>query len=119
VSRWCPTRENFGDAHNANEACAIVKNLIALVEGRHADLVAALFRSIWGGEPARLRYLNRPSFYGEIRCCWRPRWLAGSEGSPMRAYAWYIWWNTPRSCPSLKVRLGRDELIAVQGEAAG
>jgi hypothetical protein len=66
VSRWCPIRENFGDAANANEACAIVKNLIALVEGQHVDLVAALFKSIWGTEPGRLPYINRPSFYGEI-----------------------------------------------------
>jgi hypothetical protein len=28
----------------------------------------------------------------------------------MHAYAWYSWWKTPRSGPSLKVRLGRDEL---------
>jgi hypothetical protein len=33
--------------HNTHEACAIVKNLIALVEGRHIDFAAALFRSIW------------------------------------------------------------------------
>ena len=105
--------------HNTDEACAIVSNLIALVEGQHVDFVAALFRSIWGGEPGRLPYLNRPSFYGEILCCWRPRWIVGSQGSPMHAFAWYIWWKTPRSGPSLKVRLGRDELIAVSGEVAG
>jgi hypothetical protein len=65
--------------HKTSEACAIVNNLIALVEGQHVDFVAALFRSIWGAEPGRLRYLNRPSFYGEMLCCWRPRWIAGSE----------------------------------------
>ena len=59
--------------HNTDEACAIVSNLVALVEGQHVDLVAALFRSIWGAEPGRLSYLNRPSFFGEILCCWRPR----------------------------------------------
>ena len=32
--------------HNTDEACAIVSNLVALVEGQHVDLVAALFRSI-------------------------------------------------------------------------
>ena len=61
--------------HNTDEACAIVRNLIALVEGQHVVFVAALFRSIWGAEPGRLPYLNRPSFYGEILCCWRPRWI--------------------------------------------
>jgi hypothetical protein len=98
--------------HNTDEACAIVRNLVALVEGQHVEFVAALFRSIWGAEPGRLPYLNRPSFYGEILCCWRPRWIPGSEGSPMHAYAWYVWRNTPRSGPSLKVRVGRRETIA-------
>jgi hypothetical protein len=97
--------------HNTKEACAIVNNLIALVEGQHVDLVAALFRSIWGAEPGRLPYLNRPSFFGEILCCWRPRWIPGSEGSPMHAYSWYVWRNTPRSGPSLKVRIGKSETI--------
>ena len=77
------------------------------------EFVAALFRSIWGAEPGRLPYLNRPSFYGEIICCWRPRWIAGSEGSPMHAYTWYVWRNMRRSGPSLKVRVGKDELDGV------
>jgi hypothetical protein len=98
--------------HNTDEACAIVENLIALVEEQRVEFVAALFRSIWGAEPGRLPYLNRPSFFGEILCCWRPRWIPGSEGSPMHAYAWYVWRNTPRSGPSLKVRVGRHETIA-------
>jgi hypothetical protein len=45
----------------------------------YADFVAALFRSIWGAEPRRLPYLNRPSFFGEILCCWRPRWIQGAR----------------------------------------
>jgi hypothetical protein len=100
--------------HNTEEACAIVENLIALVEEQRVELVAALFRSIWGAEPGRLPYLNRPSFYGEILCCWRPRWIPGSEGSPMHAYAWYVWRKAPRSGPSLKVRVGKSETIAAQ-----
>jgi hypothetical protein len=96
--------------HNTREACAITENLIDLVESQHLDFVAALFRSIWGAEPGRLHYLNRPSFYGEILCCWRPRWIAGSEGSPMHAYAWYVWRKTPKIGPALKVRIGKHEL---------
>ena len=95
--------------HNTNEACAIVSNLIALVEGQYVEFAAALFRSIWGAEPGRLPYLDRPSFYGEICCCWRPRWIAGTTGSPMHAYAWYVWRQTPRTGPSLKVRIGKAE----------
>jgi hypothetical protein len=98
--------------HNTDEACAIVRNLIALVEEQNVDFVAALFRSIWGAEPGRLAYLNRPSFFGEILFCWRPRWIPGSEGSPMHAYAWYVWRNSPRNGPSLKVRVSKSETIA-------
>ena len=98
--------------HNTAEACAIVKNLIALVEGRKVEFAAALFRSIWGAEPGRLPYLNRPSFFGEILCCWRPRWIPETKKSPMHAYGWYVWRKEPRSGPSLKVRLGRRETIA-------
>jgi hypothetical protein len=102
--------------HNTDEACAIVRNLIALVEEQNVDFVAALFRSIWGAEPGRLAYLNRPSFFGEILCCWRPRWIAGSQGSPMHAYAWYVWRKEPRRGPSLKVRVGRREAVAIVTE---
>jgi hypothetical protein len=97
--------------HNTKEACAIVRNLVALVEEQHVEFIAVLFRSIWGAEPGRLAYLNRPSFFGEILCCWRPRWIVGSQGSPMHAYAWYIWRKEPRSGPSLKVRIGKSETI--------
>ena len=97
--------------HNTVEACAIVRNLIALVEEQNIDFVAALFSSIWGAEPGRLAYLNRLSFFGEVLCCWHPRWIPGTKKSPMHAYAWYVWGNTPRSGPSLKVRIGRHETI--------
>ena len=76
--------------HNTIEACAIVRNLVDLVEAQQVDFVAALFRAIWGAEPGRLPFFNRPSFCGEILCCWRPRWIAGTKKSPMHAYAWYV-----------------------------
>src|SRR3984957_20481363 len=47
--------------HNTVEACAIVRNLVDLVEAQQIDFVAALFRAIWGAEPGRLPYLDRPS----------------------------------------------------------
>jgi len=97
--------------HNTAEACAIVRNLVALVEEQQVDFVAALFRSIWGAEPGRLPYLNRPSFFGEILSCWRPRWIPGTKKSPMHAYAWYVWRKEPRSGPTLKVRVSKSETI--------
>jgi hypothetical protein len=82
-----------------------------LIGGQQVDFVAALFRAIWGVEPGRLPYLNRPSFIGEILCGWRARWIARSQGSPTHAYAWYVWRKEPRSGPSLKVRVGKSETI--------
>jgi hypothetical protein len=43
---WGGSTERLDKAHKTNEACAIISNLIALVEGQHVDFVAALFRSI-------------------------------------------------------------------------
>ena len=113
-----PTAIITNPPHNTDEACAIVRNLVALVEGQRVDFVAALFRSIGGG--ARTIGLSQPA----VVLRRNPLLLASSvdpleRGSPMHAYAWYIWRKTPRSGPSLKVRLGRDELIAVRGEVAG
>src|SRR6185437_7384053 len=98
--------------HNMAEACAIVRNLVALVEVQQVDFVATLFRAIWGAETGRLPYLNRPSFYGEILCRWRARWSPGIKKSRIHAYAWYVWRNAPRSGPSLKVRVGKSDTIA-------
>ena len=92
--------------HDTRAAMAIVKNLIALAEEGRIDFAAALFRSIWGVEPGRLPYLNRPSFLGEIACCWRARWIPETEVTPMHAYAWFIWSWALRNGPSLKVRVG-------------
>ena len=103
--------------HNTVEACAIVRNLVDLVEAQQIDFVAALFRAIWGAEPGRLPYLNRPSFFGEILCCWRPRWIPETKKSPMHAYAWYVWRKEPRSGPSLKVRVGKSEMITALSAA--
>jgi hypothetical protein len=104
--------------HNTSEACAIIKNLLGLVEGQDVNLVAALFRSIWGAEPGRLPFFNLASFYGEIGCCWRPRWIAESKGSPIHSYSWYVWRRTPRSGPSLKVRIGPHEAVAALARPA-
>jgi hypothetical protein len=93
--------------HNTKEACAIARNTIELVEEGRINFAAALFRAIWSAEPGRIRFFNRPSFRGEILCCWRARWIAESVGSPMHAYAWYIWGKAPRVGPPSKVYIER------------
>jgi hypothetical protein len=98
--------------HNTEEATDIIKNLVALVEEGRIDFTAALFKSFWGDEKGRISFFNRPSFLGEITCCWRARWILGSKGSPEHAYAWYVWRKEPKSGLSLKVRISEAEAIA-------
>ena len=99
--------------HETSAAIAIVKNSIALAEEGRVDVVAALFRSIWGAEPGRLSLLSRPSFLGEVLCCWRARWIPGTEASPMHAYSWFVWGSALKTVrPSLTVRIGEAEAVA-------
>ena len=98
--------------HNTEEATAIVRNVIALAEDGRIEFAAMLFKNIWGDEKGRISFFNRPSFLGEIVCCWRARWILGSKGSPEHAYAWYVWRREPKSGLALKVRVGEAEAIA-------
>jgi hypothetical protein len=95
--------------HNTEEATAIVRNLVALAEEGRIDFATALFKNIWGDEKGRISLFTRPSFLGEITCCWRARWILGSKGSPEHAYAWFVWQRTPRSGLALKVRVSESE----------
>jgi hypothetical protein len=84
--------------HNMRETCAIVGNFIALVEGQRVD-----------SPPQPVLLLQRNPLLLALR------WIAGSKGSPMHAYAWYVWRKAPRIGPSLKVRIGKRELAGVLG----
>ena len=39
----------------------------------------------------RVFFEDNPYYYGKLVLTWRPRWIAGSTGSPRHNYAWYIW----------------------------
>ena len=98
--------------HETSAAVAIIENAIALVEEGRLEFVAALFKNIWGDETGRVSLFNRPSFLGEITCCWRALWVPGSKGSPEHAYAWYLWRREPRSGLAMKVRVSKTEANA-------
>jgi hypothetical protein len=105
-------RDITNTPHNTDEACAIVRNLVALVEGQHVDLVAALFRTIWGAEPGRLGLLQPAVVLRQNPLLLAPSMDRGDQESPMHAYAWYVWRKEPRSGPSLKARIGRRETVS-------
>lgn len=104
--------------HNTEEAMAIVRNLVALAEEGRIRFAVALFKNIWGDEPGRIDLFTRPSFLGEITCCWRAVWVEGSTGSPMHAYAWFVWGRTPRNGPPLKVQVSETEATSAMSAAA-
>jgi hypothetical protein len=49
---------------------------------RHDHLTAA----------SRAEALNRATL--EVHCCWRPRWIADTEGSPRWSFVWVAWLPT-------------------------
>jgi len=36
-------------------------------------------------------FQNCPEFAAKVTLTWRPRWIAGSTGSPRHNYSWFIW----------------------------
>ena len=39
-------------------------------------------------------------FHSKLVLNWRPRWIAGSTGSPRHNYSWYIWSTSNRMSPA-------------------
>ena len=96
--------------HNANAACAIVENLIALVEEQRVEFDAALFRSIWGGRAGAVA-LSQPAVFLRRN----PLLLAssvdrGESRKPDACLRVVRLVEDTQERPFLKVRLGRDEL---------
>ena len=104
--------------HNTEEAMAIVNNAVALVEAGRLGFTATLFKNIWGDEKGQIDLFNRPSFLGEVTCCWRARWVLGSKGSPEHVYTWYVWRRQPRDGLAVKVRVSEAEASAAMTAAA-
>lgn len=53
---------------------------------------ALLMRNEWDCAKTRRYILGGCSnYYAKIVLLWRPRWIAGSDGSPRHNYAWYVW----------------------------
>jgi hypothetical protein len=59
----------------------------------NCKLVALLGRNeIDCAGPTRSQFFGScPEFAAKIVLTWRPRWVAGSTGSPRHNYAWYVW----------------------------
>jgi hypothetical protein len=54
-------------------------------------MVAMLLRSEYRHAKSRIDLFEGPPFRAEIALTRRPRWIAGTTGSPRHNYSWYIW----------------------------
>jgi hypothetical protein len=44
---------------------------------------------------------GHPAYFMKVAVTKRPRWIAGSTGSPRHNYAWYVWdWSKPPASPA-------------------
>lgn len=69
-------------------------HLLAITEGR--QMVALLTRLEWASGARRRNVLHRHSRYlGQVTLTRRPRWIAGSSGSPRHNFAWQVWSESP------------------------
>jgi hypothetical protein len=53
--------------------------------------VCMLLRNEFDCASSRKKIFGQPPFACKIVLTKRPRWIAGTEGSPRHNYAWYIW----------------------------
>jgi hypothetical protein len=68
---------------------------VQLVQDGHALMAAFLLPLPWeaAGSPARLALVQSPLFAARIVCCWRPEWIAGTDGGGKMNFAWLVWIN--------------------------
>lgn len=74
-------------------ATEFVRHALDLVKGNRGSKVAMLLRNEWdcaGSERPDL-FAECPHFAKKIVLTRRPRWIAGTTGSPRHNYAWFVW----------------------------
>ncbi len=72
----------------ADQFVAAALELAAPVDG----MVAMFMRNEWDcGDKRTARFFEHPAYAMKIVATKRPRWIAGSTGSPRHNYAWYVW----------------------------
>jgi hypothetical protein len=64
--------------------------------------VAMFLRNEWDCGVRRMSLFGLPPFHKKIVVTKRPRWIAGSTGSPRHNYAWFVWdWRHVRGAASI------------------
>jgi hypothetical protein len=72
-----------------------IRQALKLTKER-GGLVAMFLRNEYDCAKERMDLFNEHPFAMKIIVTKRPRWIAGSKGSPRHTYAWYVWdWSKP------------------------
>jgi len=78
-----------------------IRHAIKLTEPRKGA-VAMLLRNEYDCAAGRVDLFRHPAFAAKLVLTKRPRWIAGSKGSPRHNYAWYVWdWSTHGHEPTI------------------
>ena len=86
-----------------NALDAFIARGLDLLDRDHVRVLVLLLRHDHLTAGSRVATLNRAT--REVHCNWRPRWIAGSNGSPRWSFAWLVWTKGPRR-PPLYLRRG-------------
>jgi hypothetical protein len=76
---------------------AFIARGLDLFDDGHTQGLVLLLRHDHLTAGSRVAALNRAT--REFHCNWRPRWIAGSNGSPRWSFAWIVWTKGPRRAP--------------------
>lgn len=85
-----------------SDAEKFIRHSINLMSPSHGS-VAMLLRHEYDCAAGRVDLFRHPAFAMKLSLTKRPRWIAGSTGSPRHNYAWFVWdWTTTKSPPTIK-----------------
>jgi len=79
------TNPPYGDL-----AAQFIRKALELME-RCSGRVALFLRNEFDCRKNQALFSKHPAYAGKVVVTKRPRWIAGSKGSPRHNYAWYIW----------------------------
>lgn len=69
-----------------------VRHGLTFVESGKVQIMAMLLRNEWDSAKSRNDlFLRKNHFAGKVILTSRPKWIAGSTGSPRHNYAWFLW----------------------------
>jgi hypothetical protein len=74
---------------------------LELLDRKRVRTVVFLQRHDASTADCRVEIFKRALF--EVRCCWRPRWIEGSEGNGRWAFSWWCWCAEKKGPPMVQV----------------